>query len=122
MTQTKTERRINSDHDAWMYWEEEYGLPNSFSRYTELSDVEIRLSYLQIEQESLNKEIQSRDVNYMNGATINRAIELHFMVEVGSKYFTKCIEAAGQAEEEMESEFSRDFTDDNLFTQDYEEN
>ena len=122
MTQKeKTPRRINSEHDAWAYWEEEYGSPQYFFAYTELADVEIKLADLQLEKESVNREIQTRDVFHMNEFKINRAIELYFLVEVGDKYFAKCIEHIGLEEERLESEFSRDFTDDDLFTRKFEE-
>jgi len=122
MKPTETVRRINSEEDAWAFWEEEYGSPRFFSAFTELADVEIKLADLNIEQEKVNKEIQARDVERMNEFIINRAIELHFLIVVGAIYFEQCIRVAGKVEEELESEFTRDFTDDDLFTRNYEEN
>ena len=121
MTKTETVRRINSEQDAWEYWEEEYGSPKFFSAFTELTDVEIKLADLQLEQEKVNREIQARDVERMNEFIINRAIELHFLIVVGALYFEQCIRVAGKTEEALESEFSRDFTDDDLFTRKFED-
>lgn len=120
MTETQT-RRINSERDALAYWEEEFGSPQYFFSFNELADVEMELANLQTEKDKLDREIQSRDVERMNEYSINRAIELHFLLEVGNKYFTKCIDHVSEEEESLENEFSRDLEDDNLFTRNYEE-
>ncbi len=110
---------INSTKDARRYWEEEFGLPEYFSSLGELTDVELKLVDLQTEQEKLNREIQSRDATYINEYKINRAIELHFLVEMGNKYIEECSTVTGRVENDLESDFSQDFSDDNLFTRNY---
>jgi hypothetical protein len=116
--------RINSEPDAWAYWEEEYGSPKFFSAFTELTDVEIKLAELQLEQEKINKEIKNRDVSRMNEYTINRAIELHFLVTIGVLYFEQCIRATDKEEELREHEFDSvedRWREDSLFPRDYED-
>ena len=108
--------------ESLSYWNNEFGLPEYYSAFSEVADVEIRLGELMLEKEKLEREIATRNVESINQFTINRAIELHFLIEVGGKYLEQCILVAGKIEEEMESEYSRDFSDDNLFTRDYEEN
>lgn len=130
MTKTET-RRINSEEDALAFWIEEYGEPNSFISFDELADVEIKLAYLKLEDESLKREIASRDVFHMNEYKINKSIELHFLLEAGSRYFDACAEYAGMQEERLEKEYDRDFReyndykdnwrDDSLFPRNYED-
>jgi len=108
--------------ESLSYWNNEFGLPEYYSAFSEVADVEIRLGELMLEKEKLEREIATRNVESINQFTINRAIELHFLIEMGGKYLEQCVLVAGKIEEEMESEYSRDFSDDNLFTRDYEEN
>jgi hypothetical protein len=104
---------INSTKDARRYWEEEFGLPEYFSSFGELTDVEIKLADLQTEQEKLNREIQSRDATYINEYKINRAIELHFLTEVGFTYLEKCILQIDTPDDLNENEI--DSYEDTLF-------
>lgn len=113
-----------SEAEALSYWNNEFGLPEYYSSFDELVDVEMKLDELKSEKDRVEREINSRDINYINSHTINRAIELHFLVEMGIKYLDACAMIAGQVEDERESEYERDFTeynDDNLFTRNYEE-
>ena len=117
-------RVINSKADARAYWEEEFGSPEYFSSFDELTDVEVKMADLQIEKDRIDREIKSRDTDHMNEYTINRAIELHFLIEVGSVYFEECIIQAGREEDAREHEFD-DYEDrwreDSLFPREYED-
>jgi len=113
-----------SEAEALSYWNNEFGLPEYYASFDELVDVEVKLDELKTEKRKVEQEIKTRNVDSINHFTINRAIELHFLVEVGIKYLDKCAMIAGAVEDELESEYERDFTeynDDDLFTRNYED-
>lgn len=121
MTDLKDNPVHTSEAEALSYWNNEFGLPEYYSSYTEIFDAEAKLGELMLEKQKLEREIANRNVESVNHFTINRLIELYFLVEMGNKYIEECSAVAGRVEEDLESEFSRDFSDDNLFTRDYEE-
>lgn len=120
MTDLKDNPVHTSEAEALSYWNNEYGLPEYYTSFDEITDVEVKLGELMLEKEKIEHEISIRNIDTINQFTFNRAIELHFLIEMGSKYLEQCVLVAGKVEDEMESEFSRDFSDDNLFTRDYE--
>ena len=116
---------INSKEDALHYWNDEYGLPESFSSFDELNDVEDEIKALKKEKESVDYAIKHRDLKYMNEFTINRAIELHFLIEVGDKYLEDCHSEATIADKDLDRDYKDEFdysNKDDLFENGYEEN
>lgn len=111
-----------SEAEALSYWNNEFGLPEYYSSFDEIVDPEVRLGELMLEKEKIEREIKVRNVETINQFTINRAIELHFLIEVGTKYINACTAVVGTIEDEMKSEYERNFSDDDLFTRNYEEN
>ena len=111
-----------SEAEALSYWNNEFGLPEYYSSFDEIVDPEVRLGELMLEKEKIEREIKVRNVETINQFTINRAIELHFLIEVGTKYINACAAVVGTIEDEMKSEYERNFSDDDLFTRNYEEN
>ncbi|MFA6569970.1 MAG: hypothetical protein WCT77_01900 [Bacteroidota bacterium] len=128
---TKTENEIiNSDLDALTYWNEEFGLPEYFVSFKEVYDVDDKLEEFKNEKKELEHEIQVRDVQYLNQFKLNRAIELHFLIEVGNKYIRECALTAESREKKLEADFEESYesklnnswNDDELFTRDFDKN
>ncbi len=102
---------INSMEDATSYWFNTHGEPCNFTSFNELMEIEIELSDLKSENEKLKHEIKNRNIESMNEYKINRAIELHFLTEVGEKYINSCIEYVTMEESKFEKEYDRDFSE-----------
>ena len=115
---------INSEADARLYWTTLFGEPEYFSSFDELRDIDDMLEKLKAEKSILETEISHRDVKYMNEFKINRAIELHFLIECGIKYLDECSEEAIVVEKDLEHAYAhwQGSVDDDLFTRDYLEN
>lgn len=116
MTDFKDNSVNTSEAEAVSYWNNEFGLPEYYSSYTEIFDAETKLGELMLEKQKLEREIANRNVESINQHIINRLIELHFLVEMGNKYIEECSMVAGRVEDDLESEFARD-----LFTKNYKE-
>ena len=110
---------INSKSDALSYWYNKFGEPQYFSSFNELTDIGTHLEELRKEKEEVDYAVKNRDPKYMNEFTIDRSIELHFLIEVGDTYLEACTESTTVVENEMESEYEKDFSDDDLFTRDF---
>lgn len=121
MTDLKDNSVLTSEAEALSYWNTEFGLPEYYSSHTEIFDAETKLGELMLEKQKLEREIANRNVESVNNYTINRLIELHFLVEMGNKYIEKCTIVIDGVEDDLKSDLSRDFNDDNLFTKNYEE-
>lgn len=111
-----------SEVEALSYWNKEFGSPEYYSSSTEIFDAETKLNAFVLEKQKLEREIANRNIESVNHYTINRLIELHFLVKMGNKYIEKCSMVAGIVEDDLVNKYSRDFSDDNLFTRNYEEN
>ena len=131
ITRRSKMRRINSENDAWAYFNDEYGLPEYFSSFDELSDVEDELEALKKEKESVDYAIKHRDPKFMAEFTVNRAIELHFLITVGERYLEECKEETTAVEKDNEGayEYGKDcveeyykdtYDEDDLFPRDFE--
>ena len=110
---------INSKNDAWAYWTEKFACPEYFTSFNELTDIDTHLEELKKEKESIDYAVNHRDLKYMNEFTIDRSIELHFLIEVGTKYLDECTQTATTVEGELVAEYEKDFSDDDLFTRDF---
>jgi len=116
---------VNSLKEANDFWINMFGDPVSFSRYDDLLDVEEKIIDLKNENDTLNKEIQSRDVSKMNEYKINRAIELHFLINAGDKYFSECGKQVELHELVLEPEYENSYIpydpyrEDGLFDQEH---
>ena len=84
-----------------------------------MTDIGTHLEELRKEKEEVDYAVKNRDPKYMNEFTIDRSIELHFLIEVGDTYLEACTESTTVVENEMESEYEKDFSDDDLFTRDF---
>lgn len=109
MTDLKDNPVHTSEAEALSYWNNEFGLPEYYSSFDEIFDPEAKLGELMLEKQKLEREIANRNVESVNHFTINRLIELHFLVEMGNKYIEECSIVAGRVEEDLESEFTRDY-------------
>ena len=126
-----TEIAINSESEAFDFWINTYGEPVAYSSFDEIQDPEDKLEELRKEKKEIEKEIEFRNVSKMNEYTIDRAIELHFLVLAGEKYIDECQIQAGMKEEAMEDEYVKfthefdsyndPYREDGLFPRDYEE-
>ncbi len=66
------------------------------------------MSELQRECDEVNSEIKHRDVKFMNQYTIDRSIELHFLLKAGVNYLDNCTTVANEYEEEKVDEYEKE--------------
>jgi hypothetical protein len=117
---------INSNKDAREYWVNEFGSPEFFSSYEELTDPEMKLEEYKKEYEKLQHEVNIREVGTINEFKINRNIELHFLVHEGEPYLIECANQVELVEKDLVEEYNGDFVnelsaEDDLFTRNFEE-
>jgi len=117
---------INSNKEAREYWENEFGSPEFFSSYEELTDPEMKLEEFKSEYKKLQHEVNIREVGTINEFKINRNIELHFLIHEGEPYLVECAEKVELVENDLVEEYNADFVEglskeDDLFTRNYEE-
>ena len=116
---------INSEKEALDFWINGFGESVAYTSFDQLKDVDDKLNGLRDEYKELNFEIQSRDVSKMAEFKINRAIELHFLIEAGDKYFNECGNKLEKYQEEFEPAYEFDseydpYKEDGLFPSKYE--
>lgn len=122
MNDLKDNAVYTSEAESLSYWNNEFGSPEYYSSFDELADAEVRLNELVLEKEKVEREIKTRNIDNINQYVINRAIELHFLVNAGKKYLAACISVVEIVEDERESEFEREYEDGVLFIQRHEKN
>lgn len=114
---------MSTKTESISYWPNEFGEPYTFSQYDELMGIEMQIENFEAELTSIEKEIHARPAESMNQFKINRAIELHFLLKAGRKYLTDCALIVNDREEQMVEEYesqSSTWSNDNLFTRDYD--